>query len=211
MIIKEHMSTNVITASPDTPIMEARNKMKEHNIRRLPVTGGDKLVGIVTEGDIQEAGPSDATSLSIWELNYLLAKIKVEEVMTKEVLTIKPENTIEEAALIMRENKVAGLPVVDEERLEGIITESDILDTIIDVVGFKEGEIRITFSIEDKPGSLIEALKPIRDQQGSIVSIFSHRHPEANLDEFVVRIEAPHIDKVVNALREKGVEITDLR
>lgn len=210
MIIKEHMTTNVITASPGTLIMEARKEMKEHNVRRLPVMEGDELVGIVTEGDIEEAGPSDATSLNVWELNYLLGQITVKEVMTKEVLTVDPDETIEEAALIMRESKVAGLPVMDEG-LVGIITESDILDTIIEVMGFKEGEIRITFSIEDKPGTLIEALKPIRDQQGNIVSILSHRHPEANIDEFVVRIEAPDIDKVIQALRDSRVEVTDLR
>ncbi len=211
MIIREHMATKVATVSPDTPIMEARKAMKEHNVRRLPVTEDGRLVGIVTEGDIQEAGPSDATSLNVWELNYLLGQITVKEVMTKEVLTVGPDDTIEEAALIMRENQVAGLPVMEEGSLVGIITESDVLDTIIEVVGFKEGEIRITFSIEDRPGTLIEALKPIRDQQGNIVSILSHRHPEANIDEFVVRIEAPDIDKVIQALKDSRVEVTDIR
>lgn len=210
MIIKEHMATKVATVSPDTPIMEARKKMKEHGVRRLPVIEDGKLMGIVTEGDIQEAGPSDATSLNVWELNYLLGQITVKEVMAEEVLTVGPDETIEKAALIMRENQVAGLPVM-EEGLVGIITESDILDTIIEVVGFKEGEIRITFSIEDKPGTLIEALKPIRDQQGNIVGILSHRHPEANIDEFVVRIDAPDVNKVIQALKDNQIKVTDVR
>lgn len=123
MIVKEHMSKGVITIAPDTPIMEAREKMKQNKIRRLPIVKDGRLLGIVTEGDIQEAGPSDATSLSVWELNYLLAKTTVDEVMTRDVITTKPSDTIEDAAIMMRENKVAGLPVMDDGELVGIITE----------------------------------------------------------------------------------------
>lgn len=126
-LIKDWMTKNVVVASPDTTLPEAHRLMTEMNIRRLPVVDGEKLVGIVTRGDIRGAEPSDATTLSIWELNYLLAKLKVSEIMTRKPITTNPEATIGVAAQLMLDNKVSGLPVVnDEGKVVGIITESDI-------------------------------------------------------------------------------------
>ncbi len=131
--IKEWMSSPVITVKPDTPISEAHQTMKQKGIRRMPVVDKhDKLVGIVTKGDIREASPSDATTLSIWELNYLWAQLKVEKAMTRKVLTVHPDDKIVQAAEIMLEHKVSGLPVVDDnEHLLGIITESDVFRMLL--------------------------------------------------------------------------------
>ena len=131
--VKEWMTTPVISVEADTPVADAYNIMMEQGIRRLPVLDGEKLVGIVTLGDLREARPSSATSLSIYELNYLLSKLTVDKVMTHNPFTMTPETPIQIAAKMMMDRKVGGLPVVDEEgNLVGIITESDIFGMLVD-------------------------------------------------------------------------------
>ena len=131
-LVKEWMTPEVVTIQPDTTLPEAHRLMTDKQIRRLPVVKKGRLVGIVTRGDVREAEPSDATSLSIWEVNYLLAKLKVEQIMTRNPRTISPEATIGEAAQAMLEYKISGLPVVDEQgQVVGIITESDIFRTVV--------------------------------------------------------------------------------
>lgn len=131
-LVRDWMSKNVITVSPETTLPEAHRLMTEHKIRRLPVVKDGKVIGIVTRGDIRGAEASEATSLSIWELNYLLSRLRVEEIMTPHPITISPDATIGEAARLMLEHKISGLPVVDEGgTLVGIITESDIFRLVV--------------------------------------------------------------------------------
>lgn len=131
-LVKDWMTREVITISPDTPLPEAHRLMTDKQIRRLPVVKNDRLVGIVTLGDVREAEPSDATSLSIWEMNYLLSKLTVDKIMTKDPITIYANETIGNAAWRMLVNKISGLPVVDsEQRVIGIITESDIFRMVV--------------------------------------------------------------------------------
>jgi CBS domain-containing protein len=132
-LVKVWMTKNVITASADTSLPEAHQIMMDNNIRRLPIVEKNgHLIGIVTLGDVRGAQPSEATSLSIWEMNYLLASLKLSKIMTPGPVTIEPDATIGEAARLMLENKVSGLPVVDEDgRLLGIITESDIFSMVV--------------------------------------------------------------------------------
>ena len=131
-LVKNWMTREVITLAPDTTLPEAHRLMSDYQIRRIPVVNEGRLVGIVTLGDVREAEPSDATSLSIWEMNYLLTQLKVAAVMTQNPITISPFATISEAAWAMLEYKVSGLPVVDEnEKVVGIITESDIFRLVV--------------------------------------------------------------------------------
>lgn len=131
-LVKDWMTRDVVTISPEMPLPEAHRLMEEKKIRRLPVVDSGRLVGIVTRGDIRGAEPSGATSLSIWEVNYLLAKLKIGEIMTAHPLTIAAEETIGEAARLMLEKKISGLPVVDQAgHLVGIITESDIFRLVV--------------------------------------------------------------------------------
>ncbi len=131
-LVNNWMTREVITISPRTTLPEAHRLMDEYNIRRLPVVRDGLLIGIITLGDVREAEPSDATSLSIWEVNYLLSQLSVEKIMTKNPVTISPLATINEAAWAMLEYRISGLPVVDVEgRIVGIITESDIFRLVV--------------------------------------------------------------------------------
>jgi len=131
VLVKDWMINPVITIDASSPISTAHQMMKNNNVRRLPVLNGDKLVGIVTIGDVREASPSDATTLSIWELNYLWAQLTVEKVMTRNPLTVSPDTPILDAAETMLEKKVSGLPVMNGENLVGILTESDIFRMLV--------------------------------------------------------------------------------
>ncbi|MCU0496539.1 MAG: CBS domain-containing protein [Anaerolineae bacterium] len=130
--VKEWMTSPVITVTPDTTLSAAHQLMKDKNVRRLMVVENEKLVGVITKGDVREASPSDATSLSIWELNYLWAQLTVEKVMTRQILKVNSHDPISKVARLMLENKVSGLPVMDEnDRLVGVITESDIFRMLV--------------------------------------------------------------------------------
>jgi CBS domain-containing protein len=130
--VRDWMTNRVISVSPQTSISNAHQVMKEHGIRRLVVMENEKLVGIITIGDVREASPSDATTLSIWELNYLWAQLTVEKVMTSNVATIAPDSPILDAAEIMLDRKISGLPVLDEHgNVLGMLTESDIFRMLV--------------------------------------------------------------------------------
>jgi len=132
VLVKDWMTTPVITVSPSTSISNVHQIMKERGVRRLPVLEHDRLVGIVTLGDVREASPSDATTLSIWELNYLWAQLVAEKVMTRKVTTIEQNKSILDAAQLMLDLKISGLPVLDDKgNLVGMITESDIFRMLV--------------------------------------------------------------------------------
>jgi acetoin utilization protein AcuB len=140
-LVQDWMTHDPITIDPQTTLPEASRLMKECSIRRLPVVDNGRLVGIVTLGDLREASPSQATSLSIYELNYLLSRLTVGEIMTREPISIAPDTSIEAAARLMLEHKIGSLPVVDANKVVGIITESDIFRLLV-----TEGEARPTFA-----------------------------------------------------------------
>jgi predicted transcriptional regulator len=130
--VQEWMTSPVISVAPHTPISTAHRIMKQNSIRRLPVVENDEVVGIITVGDVREASPSDATTLSIWELNYLWAQLTVEKVMSRKVITVRPDDLLIDAAEWMLEHKISGLPVVDSHgKLVGILTESDIFRMLV--------------------------------------------------------------------------------
>ena len=133
-LVKDNMTTSVMTVSPDTSLTDAHHLMTSNKIRRLPVVDGDNLLGIVTLTDVQQAQPSDATSLSVWELNYLLSKLTIKKIMTAPVMSISQDANIKEAANMMLNNKFGGIPVVDADgKLVGLITESDIFRFVVNM------------------------------------------------------------------------------
>ncbi len=129
--VLEWMTPNPITISPRTTLSEANRIMKDHRVRRLPVVDEGRLVGIITTGDLREAAPSMATSLSVFELTYLLDKVSVDKIMRRNVITVSPKTSVRDAAEIMLQNKISGLPVVDMKRVVGIITESDLFRMMV--------------------------------------------------------------------------------
>ena len=154
MLVGKHMSTPVITIKPDTPLQDALNLMHKENVRRFPVVNGSgKLVGIVTQHDLLMASPSPATSLSIHELNYLLSKMKVKEIMKKNPVTFNPDTPFEEALRIGQERKIGSFPVVDKGKLVGIATESDIIRFLTGALGIREEGSRITILILVSPAN----------------------------------------------------------
>lgn len=198
MLVKDYMSTEVITISPETPVFEAMDLMKQKKIHRLPVVKDNKLVGLVTEGTIQEAMPSKATSLSVYEVNYLLNKMTVSDVMIKDVHTIKADEFIEEAIKIMREFNIGVLPVVDDQKeIKGIITSTDAFDAFLAITGYGEDGTRVAISIkDDHPGVLADLTSVLAKEQFNIVQIVVYRQPK----EVIIVIQI--VEKIALKLKD---------
>ncbi|HHY18548.1 MAG TPA: CBS domain-containing protein [Firmicutes bacterium] len=209
MFVKQVMSSVPITISPNAGILEAANLMKEKNIRRLPVVKGDKLVGIITEMDILKVQPSQATTLSVFEVNYLLSKTRVADVMAKNPFTVAADATLEEAALIMRENEVGGLPVLDGSKLVGVITESNIFDAFIDLMGLQRPGTRLTIEVLDQPGVLRDIAEIIANYNVN-VSSFAAYYPEEGRSILVVRIDTIEVEKICADIEKIGYKITHI-
>jgi len=210
MKVKNRMSENPRTVGLESSVTEAFSIMKENNIRRLPVVEKEKVIGIITISDLNQATPSMATTLSIHELNYLLAKTTIKDIMPRKqkLITISPESYIETAARLMRENKVSGLPVIDEnEKLVGIITETDIFDAFIDILGVTRPHTRIDFYTSDRPGTIASITGLIAEKGKNIVNTVVFFDKKKNMYKMVVRLEELDCQDVVEALRDRGHEV----
>ena len=172
MLVQAWMTSDVITVDEDTSMMKASIIMKERKIRCLPVVNKKgKLVGIVSDRDLRDAAPSKATTLDVYELNYLLSSMKIKDIMTKNLVFVRPDETVEFAAILMLENKISSLPVINEKDvLVGVITQTDIFKVMINIAGVYAGGIQFSFSLEDRPGSIREAADMIRSYGGRILS-----------------------------------------
>lgn len=208
MLVRDRMTAAVVTIEPKTTIFDALAIMKSKRIRRLPVLRGRRLVGIVTWTDLMRASPSPATSLSVWEIPYLLMKAPVSEVMTREVITVAPAATIEDAAVLMRTHKIGGVPVVEGGQQVGIITESDVFDAFLDLMGLRRGGARLTIEVEDRIGALDEVVHTIRECDVNIHSLAAY--PINGKGQVVVRVGTPYPLHVVQTLTERGIHVTHL-
>lgn len=210
MKVKDRMTTNVITISPDTSITEAFRLMKENDIRRLPVVDNNKLVGIITLTDLNQASPSSATSLSIHELNYLLAKTKIKDIIPKKqnVITVSPDAYIETAAKLMRQNTISGLPVVENDKLVGIITETDLFDSLIEILGVFQPHTRIDIVVnENRPGVLAEITGLIASKNINILNAVGYYDKKVNVYKVIIRIENLDYEALVEEIKSRGYEI----
>jgi acetoin utilization protein AcuB len=186
-------------------MMKASIIMKEKNIRSLPILNKKgKLVGIVSDRDLRDASPSKATGLDVHELNYLISTIKIEELMTRNVVVVRPDETVEFAAILMLENKISSLPVInDKGSLIGIITQTDIFRVLINITGVYTGGVQFAFSLEDRPGSIREVSDAIRSYGGRVVSILSTREDaEEGRHNVYIRTRSLPEDKTRDLLRE---------
>ncbi|MBI4619254.1 MAG: CBS domain-containing protein [Desulfobacterales bacterium] len=206
MLVKNWMSKDVITVDIDDSMKTAIKLMEDYNIRRIPVLKKDRLKGIVSYLDINRESASQANALAVSELNYLIEKIKVKDIMSANPKTISPHDTVEEAAVVMLEQKIGSLPVIDSNgKLIGIITESDIFKVIISMTGIKQGGIQFAFNLPDKSGSIKEVADVFRSYGGSMLSIMtSYEHAEEGYRQVYIRmknIDREGLNKLINELK----------
>lgn len=211
MFVGERMSRPVISVSPDTPINDVLAMFKREHIRRAPVIKDGKLVGIVSERDLLNASPSSATTLSVWELNYLISKVKVKNVMSRKVISVGKDMPIEEAARIMADKKIGGLPVMDGERVVGMITETDLFKIFLELMGARDKGIRVTATVDDKPGELARVTKAIADAGGNFVSFGFFAGEDASTKVLTFKVEGIKKDDVRKVLGNTVKKFWDVR
>ena len=214
MLVKERMSYPVITVHPDMPIMDALNLMQKEHIRRFPVVDKrGRLVGIVSKTDMLHAAPSAASSLSVWEVNYLVSKITIKSVMTSDVITIEGDTPLEEAARIMADNKVGGLPVLNRGKVVGIVTETDLFKIFLEMLGAREQGIRLAILVPNTRGELAKLTKSIFDIGGNIISLGTFLGENSENREVTMKIEGTSANEIINATQpfvEKLIEIREI-
>ena len=207
MFVINRMTKNPMTVTADTKVDEVAHLMKKHNFRRLPVVDDGKLVGFLSDSDLMRVAPSPATTLSRYEINSLLAKICVRDIMKKDVVSVNVGATIEEAALIMYKNKIGGMPVVSNMgAVVGVITETDIFKTFVDVMGLADGKTRITMEVTDKIG-VVKDIAEIFGQAGVSIDSLITCKKEDNKYEIVIRGDITNIDDIKAKLEAKGYKV----
>jgi len=211
MFVKNKMSKPVISISPEMPIADALLLMKKEKIRRAPVIKDGKLVGIVSDKDLLNASPSPVTTLSIWEMNYLLSKITVSELMTQNVMTVTEDTPVEQAARIMADNKIGGLPVLKEGHCVGIITETDLFKVFLDLLGAREIGVRVTIRIEDKTGKLAKVTHEIAQAEGSILALGQLMDDDNAYRLVTFKVKNLEETKIREILTPIVAEIVDIR
>lgn len=212
MLVGERMSRQPITVTPDTGIDQALKVMRDDKVRRLPVVNRRGiLVGIVSEKDLLQAAPSPATSLSIHEMHYLLAQMKVSEVMTQDVITVTEYTPLEEAARIMVDNKIGGLPVMRDDKLIGIITETDLFKIFIELLGARERGVRITMLIPEQPGVLAQITGEIAEMGGNIVALGTFFGEDPSNRLVTIKVEDVEQEKLSSTMQAIGMELVDVR
>lgn len=208
--MREKIQRNPVTISPDASFFEARALIHEKGIRHLPVVDkNNRLVGIVTDRDIREAAPSDATLLSVQELNYLLGKLKVRSIMTpkEKLITITPDTIIEEAVQLMHDHKIGCLPVIEGEKLYGIFTGTDALAHFVDIFGVKVRGTRLTVALEDKPGTMLGILEIMKKHNVNIISIVTPSFMVEGKRIAAIRIQTEDYQNIVKDLEKAGYPV----
>jgi acetoin utilization protein AcuB len=212
MLVSERMSRNPITVAEDTPIPEALKLMRDRKVRRLPVVNQKgKLVGIISEKDLLYASPSPATTLSIYEMQYLLSKITVKEVMTTNVFTVCEDCPIEEAARQMVDHKIGGVPVMRGDQLVGIITETDLFKTFLELLGGRAHGVRITLIVPEVKGILARLTDAIAKQGGNIISLGTFLGSDAGRRQITLKVADVDQETLTTAIRDIAVEVVDVR
>lgn len=209
MLVKDWMSRPVVTVDENNSMQTATLLLKKHEIRMLPVMKNNKLTGIITDRDLKKASASEATTLEIHELLYILTKIKVKDIMTKDPITVPVDYTVEETAEVLLKRKISGVPVLDKESaVVGVITQTDLFRVIISLTGVGEKGIQFGFKLEDRPGSIKDVADVIRAYGGKMVSILTSYDgaPEGYRWAYIRmhEIDRSKIENLKQDLREKA-------
>jgi acetoin utilization protein AcuB len=213
MLVRDRMTTKVLTVAPETGYDQTMRLLRENKVRRLPVVDArGRVVGIVSEKDLMNAAPSAATSLDRHEITSLLAQLRVRDVMTRGAILVQESVPIEEAARLMADNKIGGLPVVDEQQnLVGIITETDIFRTMLEMLGARRGGLRVTFRVEDQRGTLAQLAGEVSRQGGSIIAIGLFGGSDQTHPIVLLKVDNADEERLVATLRGRGAEIIEVR
>jgi acetoin utilization protein AcuB len=211
MLVGERMSHPVISVAPEMPVHDALAMFKKENIRRAPVVKDGKMVGIVSDSDLLNASPSVATTLSVWEINSLLSKVTVRHVMTKKVKTIEVDTPIEDAARIMADFKIGGMPVTRKGKIVGMITATDLFKVLLEMTGAREKGVRATILIEDKLGEIAKVSKSIAEAGGNIIAVGMYAGPEVGKWGVTFKVLGIKKEAVKAALDKVGKKIMDIR
>jgi len=205
MKVRDVMTWNVVTVSSDTPIMEARKIMDAHGVRRLPVVDRGKLVGMVSKERITRTAPSPATSLSVWEINYLLAKMTVKEVMGKDPVTVDPDMSVEAAIALAQKRGVGALPVLEKNKLIGIATTNDFFYKILNpVLGIGKGGTRIVISKGAETKSMQDILEAVKKSGAKLLSFHSMPPVEGKEQDLCIHVDKTDVKQLVKDLTTKG-------
>ncbi len=208
--IRERIQRNPVTITPEATFFDAWNLIRQKGIRHLPVVDKrDRVVGIVTDRDIQKAAPSGVSTLSVHELNYLLGMLKVSSFMTRkeDLITITPDTLVEEAVQLMHTYKIGCLPVIEDKKLYGIFTETDALDLIVDVFGLKQKGTRLTIALEDKPGTMLGVLEIFKKYRVNVISLVSPSFMVEGNRVAAVRIKTEEYKDIVKDLEKAGYPV----
>ena len=211
MLVGERMSQPVISVSPETPIHDALAMFKKEHIRRAPVVQDGKMVGIVTETDLLNASPSPIWTLTVWERNYLLSKVTVNQVMSRQVISVAKDTPIEEAARILADNKLGGLPVLDGGNVVGIITETDLFKVFLELMGAREKGVRVTAQIAEKPGQLAQLTKAIAEAGGNFISFGQFTGPDTSSKLVTFKVAGMDMEAVKASVEKIVKKFWDVR
>jgi acetoin utilization protein AcuB len=212
MVVSKFMSRNPAVVHPDTPVNDAKELMTSRNIGKLPVLDkSNKLVGIVTRKDLKSAAPSGATTLDMYEISYLLSKLRVEKIMTTNVITVQSDEVVEEAARIMADNGVGCLPVMKGDILIGMITESDLFHVFVDLFSARQQGVRITFYTEEKPGMLAKITRAVFERGANILSLVTGPAGDDGMRLCVCKVEGASKEEMTAVFEQMGAQIEDIR
>ena len=212
MLVKERMSRHPVSVTPDTSLHDALGVMRDQKVRRLPVLDDHgRLVGIVLEKDLLYASPSPATSLSVWELNYLVSRITVGKLMTRKVITVCEDCPIEEAARIMVDNNIGGLPVMGGDNLVGMITESDLFKVFLELLGARDNGLRVTIKVQEQKGVLARLTQTLASEGANIVTLGTFWGDNISTREITFKTKGIERDLMEDIVRDLGAELLDIR
>ena len=210
MLVRDRMTKNPYTIQASAGITELMGLIREKNLKRVPVLDGEKVVGMISTSDIDKVSPTKATSLSVFEINYLLSKVQVKDAMKRNFIAISPDELVEDAAVEMRAARVSAVPVVDNGKLVGIMTESDLFDALIDVLGARQIGTRFVVSTKDKGGVLSEVSTIISNHGVNILHLAVVRHEgkdDASAD-MILRVDSLEVEEILQEIEAKGYSVS---
>lgn len=212
MLVHERMGKHPMTVKPDAPVDATLKRMKEERVRRFPVVGDEgELVGIVSQTDLLYAAPSPSTSLSVYEMHYLYSRIEVSQVMTEDVITVEHDDPIEEAARLMIDHRIGGLPVMRDGNLVGIITETDIFKAFMEMLGARDQGVRLTVLCPDRRGELAALANAVAELGGDIISVGTFWGEDARSSLITIKVANVDKDEIVEKIKAHVLEVVDVR